>query len=116
MSTTEQESALSSNAMPQREKENDQDDAYMLLIKDTRVASDPSLPSHLFPGAGSDTAWFEILGNKRPSSLEMAKALQAVDPDFHLMNYNEVEGAGYFVAVDSYAPKPGIIAAPISNV
>jgi len=97
-------------------REHEQDHAYMLLVKDTRVAADRDLPSHLFPGAGSDTAWFEILGKSRPSSLELSVALQAADPDFHLMDYNEVDGTGYFVAIDSDGPKPGVMAAPRTAV
>lgn len=97
-------------------REHEQDHAYMLLIKERHAAPNGNLPGHFFSGAGSDTAWFEILGKKRPSTLELAIALQAVDPDYYLGDYNEEAGTGYFVAVDSYAPEPGVMPAPLSPI
>ncbi|KPC17227.1 hypothetical protein [Pseudomonas amygdali] len=97
-------------------REHEQDHVYMLLIKERHAAPNENLPGHFFSGAGSDTAWFEILGEKRPSALELSIALQAVDPDYYLGDYNEEAGTGSFVAVDSYAPEPGVMAAPISRI
>lgn len=80
-----------------------------LMIGPCTPPSEENLPSHLFPGAGSDTAWFEIQGSIRPSWAELSQLLVRHDSDFMLMEYNAEDGRGYFVAVDSYAPKPGLL-------
>jgi hypothetical protein len=80
-----------------------------LLIYRHRKSGENNLPSHFFPGAGSDACWFEIMGEDRPSSWDLCRLLHKEDVDFMLMDYDEIEGKGYFVAVDSYGPEPGTL-------
>lgn len=80
-----------------------------LNILETRVATDGNLPSHLHPGTGSDTAWFQVTSQPFPDYNTLNAQLIHEDCDYSLMEYNEITGAGYFVAVDAYAPPAGIL-------
>jgi len=90
-------------------RENPSDHSLALLIAQKKQALDGNLPSTFFSGAGSDTAWFEILGPQRPSWYELSRMLDKECCDYMLMEYNETDGMGYFVAVDSDAPRKGVL-------
>lgn len=70
-------------------------------------APNPDLPSHLFPGAGSDGASFEVQGAHNPTVAEIDKALNAWDGDCYLREYDEETRVGYFKMCDSIAPEAG---------
>lgn len=97
------------NGVDQAEQPQPHSGEISLIIGPCTPPSEENLPSHLFPGASSDTAWFKILGSIRPSWAELSQLLVRHDSDFMLMEYNAEDGKGYFVAVDSYAPAPGVL-------
>ncbi|MBD8615593.1 MULTISPECIES: hypothetical protein [Pseudomonas] len=89
--------------------------SHMLLIHPYRCAEGDSIPSLYFPGAGTDTVSFEILGETMPGRDELAELLQEENVDFYLMDYDEAQGRGYFVAIDADGPPSGILALPIAG-
>lgn len=69
----------------------------------------PDLPSHLFPGCGSDGAEFKITAGPVLSYGEMNHLLYEAIVDACLMEYNESTGQGYFKVVDGDAPPAGSV-------
>lgn len=80
-----------------------------ILITNHDAASDPDLPSHLFPGCGSDGAGFAVQGPHIPSYIDIDKRLYRWDFDCCLVDYSEVTGIGYFRMVDADAPAQGTL-------
>ena len=89
--------------------------SHMLLIHPYCCNGADNLPSLYFPGAGTDTISFEILGERMPGRDELAELLQTENVDFYLMDYDEAQGRGYFVAIDADGPPSGILALPIAT-
>lgn len=80
-----------------------------ILITKHDAASDPDLPSHLFPGCGSDGAGFAVQGPHIPSYIDIDKRLYRWDFDCCLVDYSEETGIGYFRMVDADAPAQGTL-------
>lgn len=80
-----------------------------ILITRHDAASDPNLPSHLFPGCGSDKAKFTVQGDVFPTYSDMNMILSKWDGDCCLMGYDEATGEGRFVMCDSEAPAQGTL-------
>lgn len=80
-----------------------------ILIVRHDGAPNPDLPSHLFPGAGSDGASFEVQGAYQPTVAQIDKALNAWDGDCYLREYDEETRVGYFKMCDSNAPEAGTL-------
>lgn len=80
-----------------------------LLIVSRQEALDPGMPSHFFPGAGSDSALFQVLGSVMPTELELTVALSRWCPWSSLANYRPSSGVGQFHVVDDEAPAAGDI-------
>lgn len=70
-------------------------------------ATDPNLPSHFFPGCGSDGAEFCVTEGEIPSRDAIDKLLQAWDGDCYLDRYDSNYGRGYFTMLDCSAPEAG---------
>ncbi|WP_313388382.1 hypothetical protein [Achromobacter aegrifaciens] len=70
-------------------------------------ATDPNLPSHFFPGCGSDGAEFCVTEGEFPSRDAIDKLLQAWDGDCYLDRYDSNYGRGYFTMLDCSAPEAG---------
>lgn len=73
------------------------------------AAPAPDLPSHLFPGAGSDGALFRVTTGTIPSRHVMSGVLDLAIVDAILVRYDECTGEGYFVVVDGDAPAAGTV-------
>lgn len=73
------------------------------------AATAPDLPSHLFPGAGSDGALFRVTAGDIPSRREMSGYLDHAIVDANLVSYDESTGEGYFVVIDGDAPDTGTV-------
>lgn len=67
----------------------------------------PDLPSHLFPGCGSDGAKFKVTAGPILSYSDMGHLLYEAIVDACLMEYDEATGHGYFKVVDGNAPPVG---------
>ncbi|CAE6842172.1 hypothetical protein [Paraburkholderia aspalathi] len=80
-----------------------------ITITATRAAPDPGLPSHLFPGSGTDGAAFRVTSGAIPARQEIAELLGEAIVDAHLTDYNVETGEGYFVVVDGDAPEVGAV-------
>lgn len=76
-----------------------------ILEVDGAPASD--LPSHLFPGCGSDGAEFKVTAGPILSRGDMSHLLYKTIVDACLMEYDETTGQGYFKVVDGEAPPVG---------
>ncbi|WP_241295349.1 hypothetical protein [Burkholderia stabilis] len=87
------------------------DGAEILEITILRAdaAPAPDLPSHLFPGAGSDGALFRVTAGTAPSRDVMSGVLDLAIVDATLVRYDECTGEGYFVVVDGDAPAAGTV-------
>lgn len=87
-----------------------------ILITRHDGASNPDLPSHLFPGSGSDGAKFSVQGMYIPSYSDIDSRLSHWDMDCCLVDYDENTGQGYFRMVDADAPAKGtlVVLKPIS--
>lgn len=87
-----------------------------ILITRHDGATNPDLPSHLFPGCGSDGAKFSVQGVSIPTYTEIDRRLSKWDMDCCLVEYDEVTGDGYFRMVDADAPPKGtlILLQPLS--
>ncbi len=87
------------------------DGAEILEITIIRAdaASAPDLPSHLFPGAGSDGALFRVTAGAIPSRYVMSGYLDLTIVDAALTRYDECTGEGYFVVIDGDVPAAGTV-------
>lgn len=70
-------------------------------------AEEPNMPSHFFPGCGSDRAEFRVTQGPCPSKDLMDKLLREWDQDCYLDRYDSSSGAGIFTMLDWPAPEPG---------
>lgn len=92
-----------------------------ITIEILRSDSNPhgNLPSTFFPGAGSDGALFQVVGDcgTYPEYGSICDALNRWDSDNMLIEYDEKTGRGYFRIVDSVAPDLGeVITLPLPPV
>lgn len=78
-----------------------------ITINAVDEATDPNLPSHFFPGCGSDSAEFCVTEGEIPSRDAIDRLLQAWDGDCYLGRYDSEYGRGYFTMLDCSAPKAG---------
>ncbi|MFH5255235.1 hypothetical protein ACGTRS_28795 [Burkholderia semiarida] len=87
------------------------DGAEILEITILRAdaAPAPDLPSHLFPGSGSDGALFRVTAGTIPSRDVMSGVLDLAIVDAILVRYDECTGEGYFVVVDGDVPATGTV-------
>ncbi|TXT25435.1 MAG: hypothetical protein FD131_4636 [Rhodocyclaceae bacterium] len=69
----------------------------------------PDMPSHLFPGCGSDGAEFKVTAGPIPSYGDMSHLLYEAIVDGCLTEYDESTGQGYFKVVDGDAPPVGSV-------
>ncbi|MCM2547558.1 hypothetical protein [Burkholderia glumae] len=69
----------------------------------------PELPSHIFPGAGSDAAAFRVTHGTPPSRTVMYRLLEVENEDAYLVEYDQATGEGSFVVVDGDAPAAGTV-------
>jgi hypothetical protein len=69
----------------------------------------PDLPSHLFPGCGSDGAEFKVTAGPILSYGDMNHLLYEAIVDACLVEYDESTGEGYFKVVDAKAPPVGSV-------
>lgn len=83
-----------------------------LDIIQTRVSTEGHLPSQFFPGAGSDTAWFQVISRPLPSRSRLIDELHLECGDYCLMEYDRAKGDGYFVVIDGDAPPAGHLILP----
>lgn len=72
-------------------------------------AEEPNMPSHFFPGCGSDRAEFRVTQGACPSKELMDKLLQEWDQDCYLGRYDSSSGIGSFTMLDCSAPAPGTV-------
>jgi hypothetical protein len=84
-------------------------DKISILITRREDASDPSMPSQFWPGAGSEGAKFRVLGPVMPSELDLSAALSAWRDWSSLVSYDAESGVGYFQVIDDDAPPAGVI-------
>ncbi len=73
------------------------------------AARAPNLPSHLFPGCGSDGAEFAVTHGRKPTRIEISDMLGQAIVDCVVVEYNEDSGEGYFRVVDGDAPPTGAV-------
>lgn len=78
-----------------------------ITITGVEPASNPDLPSHLFPGVGSAGATFRVSSGTAPDRDKMSDLLGTAVVDAQLVHYEEDTGEGYFVVVDGDAPAYG---------
>jgi hypothetical protein len=83
-----------------------------LDIVQTRISTEGNLPSQFFPGAGSDTAWFQVISRPLPSRSRLIDHLHLECDDYCLMEYDRAKGDGYFVVIDGDAPPAGHLTLP----
>lgn len=69
----------------------------------------PDMPSHLFPGCGSDGAEFKVTAGPILSYGDMSHLLYEAIVDACLTEYDESTGQGYFKVVDGDAPPVGSV-------
>ncbi|TWC62464.1 MULTISPECIES: hypothetical protein [unclassified Burkholderia] len=80
-----------------------------ITIIDTRAAQAPDMPSHLFAGAGSDSATFRVTAGDPPPREVVAQRLDNAIAGACLVDYDQATGQGSFVVVDGEAPPAGAI-------
>lgn len=83
--------------------------SIQITITGVQAAPAPDLPSHVFPGCGSDGATFRVTAGVAPSKEELASLLADGIPDAHLVRYDQESGEGFFVVVDGDAPEYGSV-------
>lgn len=81
----------------------------VIEITGKEPAPDPNLPSHLFPGCGSDHGTFRVLGDAPGYRCIIADAIESVTVDPVQVNRYGPDGTGSFVVVDGDAPEPGTV-------
>lgn len=80
-----------------------------VTIGNVDAAPGPDMPSHLFPGCGSDGAEFTVTYGQRPLWGDVSDMLYEAIGDAVLLEYDEAIGIGYFRVVDGYAPPVGAV-------
>ncbi|ADP20031.1 MULTISPECIES: hypothetical protein [Achromobacter] len=80
-----------------------------VTIASVDKASEPNLPSHFFPGCGSDGAEFRVTEGEIPSKEAMDQLLQEWHGDCYLVHYDHHSGKGYFTMLDCDAPDSGTV-------
>jgi hypothetical protein len=80
-----------------------------VTIGNVDAAPAPDMPSHLFPGCGSDGAEFSVTHGPRPSRDEVSDLLYEAIVDAVLVEYDEATGKGYFRVIDGEAPPVGAV-------
>ncbi|AVG43930.1 MULTISPECIES: hypothetical protein [Achromobacter] len=80
-----------------------------ITIASVDKAQEPNLPSHFFPGCGSDGAEFRVTEGEIPSKEAMDQLLQEWDGDCYLVQYDHHSGKGYFTMLDCDAPDSGTV-------
>ncbi|MBN3744818.1 hypothetical protein G3N96_05125 [Burkholderia sp. Se-20373] len=83
--------------------------ACCVTIGNVDVASAPDMPSHLFPGCGSDGAEFTVTHGKKPLWGDVSDMLYEAIADAVLVEYDEGTGKGYFRVIDGDAPPVGAV-------
>lgn len=109
--TPEEKSKALSNSQPDamRDIEDRTQVVCQITIGAVDKAPDPYLPSHFFPGCGSDGAEFSVTGGAVPSKDAIAEMLQEWDDDCYLIRYDSLSGKGYFTMIDCSAPDSGTV-------
>lgn len=72
------------------------------------AATEPNLPSHLFPGCGSDHGTFYVTSGDTYRSV-IESAIESVTGDPVQVNDYDEDGSGSFVVIDGEAPIPGTV-------
>lgn len=80
-----------------------------ITVTNVNAAADPDLPSHLFPGSGSDGAAFKVTSGEIPNRELMYDLLYDNIVDCNLNQYDENAGVGYFTIIDGDAPPSGTV-------
>lgn len=77
-------------------------------ITGKKAAAGPNLPSHLFPGCGSDHGTFRVTSGDTYRSL-IERAIESVTGDPVQVNEYRQDGSGSFVVIDGETPEPGTV-------
>lgn len=80
-----------------------------VTIGNVDAAPAPDMPSHLFPGCGSDGAEFTVTRGRKPSREEVSDMLYEAIVDAMVVEYDETTGKGYFRVIDGEAPPVGAV-------
>lgn len=80
-----------------------------VTIGNVDAAPDPDMPSHLFPGCGSDGAEFTVTHGQKPSRGDVSDMLYEAIVDAVLVEYDEATGKGYFRVIDGEATPVGAV-------
>ncbi|MBB4517200.1 hypothetical protein [Paraburkholderia fungorum] len=80
-----------------------------IAIGSVDAAPAPDMPSHLFPGCGSDGAEFTVTRGRKPSREEVSDMLYEAVLDSVVVEYDEMSGKGYFRVIDGEAPPVGAV-------
>lgn len=80
----------------------------VIEITGQKQASEPNLPSHLFPGCSSGYGTFKIVSGEICKQLAEA-AIEAKTIDPVQVNDCDPDGTGSFAVIDGEAPKPGTV-------
>lgn len=74
------------------------------------LAQHPELPSHFFPGCGSGTGVFKLVGAVNATREEIANVIESaiIDP-VQVNSFEPITGVGSFAVIDGEAPEIGTI-------